>query len=131
MFKKIALLIFVLIINSFGTTKSHGQFEIVNFSIDSAGVGESSGGNFAIIGVIGEAESGTSTGGSFSLTAGFQTDSIVVGDVNGDGLVDLLDVAPFVLAIADGIFVAEADINNDGIVNLLDVDPFVALLSGG
>ena len=53
----------------------------------------------------------------------------LLGDVNGDGSVDLLDVSPFVNALAGGPFVPEADINQDGVVNLLDVQPFVALLS--
>ena len=55
---------------------------------------------------------------------------VVLGDVNCDGVVDLLDVAPFVAAIANGEFLAKADINQDGEVNLMDVDPFVDLLSG-
>ncbi len=57
-------------------------------------------------------------------------DSIILGDVNGDGIVSLLDVDPFVEAIATSTFIPEADVNQDGIVNLLDVDPFVDLLSG-
>ena len=55
----------------------------------------------------------------------------VLGDVNLDGTVDLLDVAPFVDLLANGDFQPEADINQDGIVDLLDVAPFVDLLSGG
>lgn len=54
-----------------------------------------------------------------------------VGDINGDGSIDLLDVDPFVALIIAGIFEACADINGDGEVNLLDVDPFVALLTSG
>ncbi len=53
-----------------------------------------------------------------------------LGDVNGDGNVDILDVAPFVAAIT-GEFVCEADVNEDGVVDILDVAPFVALLTGG
>lgn len=56
----------------------------------------------------------------------FEPAEFVLGDVNGDGVVNLLDVAPFVDAIPDGTFVPAADINNDGSVNLLDVAPFVA-----
>lgn len=52
------------------------------------------------------------------------------GDVNRDGLVNLLDVAPFVARLADGVYQDEADINQDGQVNLLDVNPFVKLLAG-
>ena len=50
------------------------------------------------------------------------------GDLNNDGTVNLLDVAPFVAVIADGNFDASADVNQDGVVDLLDVAPFIALL---
>ena len=49
----------------------------------------------------------------------------LLGDVNCDGAVNLVDVAPFVEAILIGEFSTKADINLDGIVNLLDVGPFV------
>ena len=53
----------------------------------------------------------------------------ILGDTNADGLINLLDVQPFVEAISDGTFLPAADINQDGAVNLLDVGPFVELLS--
>ena len=56
---------------------------------------------------------------------------VVLGDVNQDGAVNLLDVGPFVGLVSAGQFQAEADINQDGAVNLLDVGPFVSLLSNG
>ena len=56
-------------------------------------------------------------------------DDIIVGDCNGDQVVDLLDVQPFVEIITSGVFLAEADVNEDGVVDLLDVGPFVDLLS--
>ena len=55
----------------------------------------------------------------------------MLGDVNCDGLVNLLDVDPFVDLISTGEFSDKADINMDGVVNLLDVTPFIALLNGG
>ena len=55
----------------------------------------------------------------------------VVADLNNDGVVNLLDVTPFVEAITAGVFVCEADVNGDGSVDLLDVNPFVLVLSGG
>lgn len=55
----------------------------------------------------------------------------LVGDVNCDGEIDLLDVAPFVDLVTAGEFSAKADVNLDGTVDLLDVAPFVALLTGG
>jgi hypothetical protein len=56
---------------------------------------------------------------------------ILLGDVNCDGVVDLLDVAPFVAILTSGGFDPKADINQDGQVTLTDVAPFVALLTGG
>ena len=55
----------------------------------------------------------------------------LLGDVNCDGVVDLLDVQPFVDLLSTGEFSKKADINEDGEVNLLDVAPFVTILSGG
>ena len=58
-------------------------------------------------------------------------DGGVLGDVNCDGVVNLLDVGPFVELLANGGFSPKADIDENGSVNLLDVGPFVDLLSGG
>ncbi len=55
----------------------------------------------------------------------------LLGDTNLDGEVNLLDVAPFVDRLIDGVFQEEADINGDGEATLLDVSLFVALLSDG
>lgn len=60
----------------------------------------------------------------------FMMDSVLIGDVNCDGNVDLLDVQPFVDLITSGGFSTKADINMDGNVDLLDVGPFVQLLTG-
>ncbi|MEM9410781.1 MAG: dockerin type I domain-containing protein [Planctomycetota bacterium] len=57
--------------------------------------------------------------------------AVLLGDVNCDGSVDLLDVSPFVDLISNNGFDAKADMNEDGAVNLIDVQPFVQLLSGG
>ena len=75
----------------------------------------------------------TSAGGTRQRISNFQFDSVfdvMLGDLNQDGCVDLLDVAPFVELITSGVFQIEADINNDGAINLLDVAPFVNLLTG-
>ncbi|TWT41067.1 Thermophilic serine proteinase precursor [Phycisphaerae bacterium RAS1] len=62
------------------------------------------------------------------------------GDMNCDGVVDILDINPFILALSDPVGYASAypdcdinngDVNNDGNVDVLDINPFVALLSGG
>ncbi|MEM9413642.1 MAG: dockerin type I domain-containing protein, partial [Planctomycetota bacterium] len=61
----------------------------------------------------------------------YQAGNFELGDVNQDGSVNLLDVAPFVELLSAGTYQAEADCNQDGSVNLLDVDPFVAILGSG
>ena len=74
--------------------------------------------------------------GEYETGSGWRTslDSFrlfVIGDVNGDGVVNLLDIDPFVELISTGQFDAAADINGDGFVNLLDVQGFIELLSDG
>ena len=48
-----------------------------------------------------------------------------------DGVVNGLDVDPFVGLVTGGTYQAEGDMNEDGVVNGLDVDPFVATVVGG
>lgn len=72
--------------------------------------------------------------GEYQTSDGWQTSLnsfslFLLGDVNGDGVVNLLDVGPFVETLANDVFVAEADINGDGQVNLLDIEGFVEILS--
>ena len=63
-----------------------------------------------------------------------------LGDANCDGVVNLFDIDPFVLAMSDpsGYEAAYpdcdrmlADTNADGSVSNFDIDPFVATLAGG
>jgi hypothetical protein len=54
-----------------------------------------------------------------------------LADVNLDGVVNGLDVGPFVDTLLSGKDDWTADMNGDGIVNGLDVDPFVAAVVGG
>ena len=64
----------------------------------------------------------------------------MLGDANCDGVLNALDIDPFVLGLSSGQAAWEAsftcdfftacDINNDGLVNALDIDPFVGLLTG-
>ena len=52
-----------------------------------------------------------------------------LGDVNCDGEVNLLDIAPFLDSIGSNEYNFKADINQDGNVDLLDAEPFVELFS--
>ena len=54
----------------------------------------------------------------------------VLGDVNLDGVVNFLDISPFISVLSGGPFQVEADIDENGVVNFLDISPFIAILSG-
>lgn len=70
------------------------------------------------------------TGSNSVEIATFSCNDFLLGDVNQDGFVTLLDISPFVDLLVGGLFQAEADINQDGVVDLLDVAGFVELLTG-
>ena len=57
-------------------------------------------------------------------------DQILLGDVNCDGAVNLLDIVPFINVVNSGLYEIKADMNQDGVVDLVDVAPFVAALNG-
>ena len=75
---------------------------------------------------------------SFDDTTGFTTftvtgPQITHGDVNLDGVVNFLDISPFIMALTMGEmgeFQAQADCNGDGEVNFLDIAPFIQILAG-
>ena len=101
---------------------------------------------------VAQAANGTGTGGDITVTFNdlgpateFQSRSNasyasfaveagtvgIIGDVNTDGIVNFLDIAPFigVLSMID-VFQFEADTNQDGLVNFLDIAPFIGVLAG-
>ena len=53
----------------------------------------------------------------------------LLGDINGDQVVDFLDISPFITVLSVGGFQEEADINGDDSVDFLDIAPFIILLS--
>lgn len=81
---------------------------------------------------------GGPVGGSISL------EGVLVrsadGDLNCDGVVDILDINPFILALGNPAAyraahpdcnILYADMNHDGSVNVLDINPFISRLAGG
>ena len=52
----------------------------------------------------------------------------VLGDINLDGSVTFLDIAPFISVLTTGGTQNEADINQDGVVTFLDIGPLITLL---
>jgi len=68
-----------------------------------------------------------------SASSGIGFDSlaiILLGDVNQDGVVDFLDISPFIALLSTGEFLTEADVNQDEAVDFLDISPFIEILSG-
>ena len=64
----------------------------------------------------------TPTPGAFETT-------FVLGDANLDGVVDFLDISPFISLLGSGTFLDQADVNRDGLVSFLDISPFISILS--
>ena len=54
---------------------------------------------------------------------------VLLGDVNLDGAVSFLDIAPLIGLLTAGLFQAEADIDGNGVVNFFDISPFIQILS--
>ena len=57
------------------------------------------------------------------------TERCLLGDINLDGWVNLMDVHPLIALILDDEFQCSADVNLDGAVDLLDIEPFVEIMS--
>ena len=55
---------------------------------------------------------------------------LLLGDVNQDGMVNFLDISPFIGILSSGDIQAEADIDQNGTVNFLDIAPFIGILAG-
>ena len=55
---------------------------------------------------------------------------VLLGDLNGDGIVTLLDIAPFVKAISSGVYNPAGDINGDNQVDLLDISGLIQFIQG-
>ena len=75
------------------------------------------------------ADLGVDQGANLQLNL-VDADSALRGDVNLDGTVNFLDIAPFVSILSTGDFQAEADVNASGEVTFLDISPFVNILVG-
>ena len=56
-------------------------------------------------------------------------DDVLLGDVNRDGLVNFLDISPFIGVLSAQGDQAEADLNEDGSVSFLDISPFIMALA--
>ena len=61
----------------------------------------------------------------------FGTDFIEkkVGDVNGDGKVDVADAQSVLILVADGIYDEVADVNNDNVVDVADAQSILIMVA--
>ena len=71
----------------------------------------------------------TTGNNSSRVTILLNQNQTLIGDVNLDGELNLLDISRFVELLVNGQFQLEADINGDGVLDLLDVQPFIDLLT--
>ena len=118
------------------------QYDLSWWTVDGGGQMFSTGGTFQLGGTIGQPDASQTvmTGGSFQLIGGFWAVAAPTpGDMNCDGVINFLDINPFVLALTGEAAYNAAfpncnflngDVNGDGSVNFLDINPFVSLLSG-
>ena len=58
----------------------------------------------------------------------FRLPIALLGDCNRDGLINALDINPFINQIVYGTYLPEADGNADGVIDALDISSFVAAL---
>ena len=75
------------------------------------------------------ADNGSNGFGIDQLSASFVLTTTLVGDINCDGVVNFLDISPFILSLSSGEFDPKADINGDSMVNFFDIASFIGLLS--
>ena len=68
--------------------------------------------------------------GFYTMTMVEESSALVLGDVNLDGVVDFLDISPFIAVLSGGGFQGEADCDENGAVDFLDISSFIAILSG-
>ena len=52
----------------------------------------------------------------------------IVGDINNDSLLDILDIVSMITLILDGEYDECGDVNSDGDLNILDVITFVNII---
>ena len=58
-------------------------------------------------------------------------EDIIIGDVNSDGILNILDIVLMVDMVLSEQYSVVADVNADGAVNVLDVIVMVNILVGG
>ena len=76
--------------------------------------------------IIGATRGGANRGGYVRV---FVSQIILLGDCNHDGVVNFLDIGPFIAILSATDYLAEADIDQNGVVDFLDISPFITIFS--
>lgn len=108
--------------------QADGEIGVNTFSFDLLGISATSGA-FGSSNRVGDADNGIDIS-NVTITKSSADTSVVLGDANCDGIVNFLDIAPFIGFLSSGEFKAQADVNGSGTVDFLDIAPFIAILSG-
>ena len=83
------------------------------------------------IGLNGSLQGGTGEMTISEVTLEATTGMVTVkGDVDRNGVVDFLDIQPFITVLATGGNQAEADVDCNGVVDFLDIQPFIGIWAG-
>ncbi len=125
--KRLAMLGTVVLTITLAPAAPADDFDLTWHTIDGGG-GYSAGGDFELEGTIGQHDAGPMTGGDFELSGGFWAVTHVcpcLGDMNGDGVKDGLDIQQFADCIIDGGSCPCADVDAMNGVTFDDVSAFV------
>ena len=60
---------------------------------------------------------------------GVPISAFLLGDADQNGVVDFLDIAPFISILSSGTYLGQADCNQDGFVDFLDIPIFISILA--
>ncbi len=109
-----------------------GDFELTSYTVDCGG-GISVGGTFEVSGTVGQPDAEYFVGGAFELEGGFWVNAATLscgclGDMNGDGVRNGVDIQNFVSCYLQSVDCACADMDQiDGITSD-DINAFVSSL---